>query len=88
MEYLVIELKPVARILCTKLHSDCDSEPIIFKDKNSAFRAADQCKQGLVYPIVDMMKIFDKIKTLANMYQCDCGNNILDELLAITDEII
>lgn len=84
MEYLVIELKPRIRI------TTLDGEPIIYKDKNSAFKASDKCIQGLVYPIVDIMKVFEQIKNLSkkSVGENNTEHDLLDELFAITNEII
>lgn len=87
MEFLVIDLKPEPHFLCKRKHSDSEPEPIIFIDKNSAFREADKCNQGLVYPITNIMQISEKIKQLSKNRWINC-NDLLDELLSITDEIV
>ena len=80
MQYIVIELEPEARI-ATK-----DGEPILFSNKADAFRYASTCHKGLVYPIIDVMKIFDRIKVLASgQYN---GEDILDELTALVNEVV
>lgn len=84
MKYIVLDLKPDIRI-CTK-----DGESIIFETKQDAFRYSDKREQGLVYPIIDIMKIFDQIKALSKKYITESTDDytILDELLALTDEIV
>lgn len=80
MRYLVIELEPYACI-ATK-----DGEPILFSNKIDAFRYASTCDKGLVYPITDVMKIFERIKVLASgVYSAE---NIIDELGSLIDEVI
>lgn len=91
MEYLIIELEPRAHIV-TKCEVGTypveeEYDPLIFTDKNSAFRQADRCKKGLVYPIVDIMKILAEIKLLAKDKN-HSDSFILDQLLALTDEIL
>lgn len=84
MTYLVIELKDKPRIVTL------DGEPRIFETKQDAFRAADKCKQGLVYPIIDVMKVLNEIKEIIKQYRKENSGDfdLLDELLALTDEII
>ena len=80
MQYLDIELEPEAHI------SIKDGIPIIFGNKYDAFRYAGTCEKGLVYPITNVMKIFDRIKVLASgQYN---GEDILDELTALVNEIV
>lgn len=99
MEYLVIELNEEPHILCTHdIMSDglnlkpnvsrfnSGGNPMIFKDKNTAFRIADECKQGLVYPITNIMKILERIKLISK--DGWSRGHILDELLILTDEIL
>ena len=103
MEYIVIELNEEPHIITinevnsNKTHIEGKSghfnvggEPIIFKDKNTAFRVADECRKGLVYPIVDVMNIFDRIKTLCKDHipENKDDKNLLEELLILTDEIV
>ena len=80
MRYIVIELEPEPRI-CTK-----DGEPIIFSNKNDAFRYASIVHKGLVYPITDTMEIFNKVKELIN--KRPVYNDLLDELSNLIDKII
>ena len=103
MEYIVIELNEEPHIITinevnsNKTHIEGKSghfnvggEPIIFKDKNTAFRVADECRQGLVYPITDVMLIFEQIKKLTKehiRYSTD-NCDLLHELLMLTDDII
>ncbi len=90
MKYLVIELEPQPKILCQRKHSDDECEPMIYETKQDAFRDADKCKKGLVYPITDIMKSFARIKEIMLKYDCetaedhDLRHSILNEL----DEII
>jgi hypothetical protein len=85
MNYIVIELKDNIHILTE--NNDKGLDPAIFKDKNSAFRAASECNQGLVYPIIDIMKMLDEIKLLAKDQE-HSAEFLLNRLFMITDEII
>jgi hypothetical protein len=84
MDYIVINLSPIPRIITV------DGDPIIFSTKQDAFKAADKLTKGLVYPIVNVMKVFEQIKELTKKYIAESTDDcdLLDELLAITDEII
>lgn len=90
MKYLVINLEPHPRVLCTRLHSDSDCEPVIFETKQDAFRAADKCKKGLVYPIIDVMKVFERLKEIAKKYECETADDfdLIGGILTELDEII
>jgi len=85
MKYLVIELEESPHILCNYKFSDGPYEPIIYEDKNSAFRDASKCKKGLVYPITDIMKMFERIKLIAKEHD---AIDILDELMALVNEVV
>lgn len=80
MRYIVIELEPWIRI-CTK-----DGEPIIFSNKNDAFRYASVVEKGLVYPITDTMEVFNKVKELISKNLV--YNDLLDELTKLIDKIV
>ena len=96
MKYLVIELEPQPKILSQREHSDSESEPVIFETKQDAFRAADKCKKGLVYPITDLMRTLENIKVGMSRYII--GDKIyfsrtsneqqINDLFNLLDEII
>jgi len=101
MEYLVIELDTVPHIITinevniTKTHIEGRSgnfnnggEPVIFKDKNTAYRIATECRKGLVYPIFDVMKTLEtiKLKMKSGDYYSDL--NAVEELLNMLNEVV
>ena len=99
MEYLVIELKDIPHIVAVhdlnekQTHIEVSSshnlsgDPAIFKDKNTAFRIASECKQGLVYPIANIMKTLEAIKVkYKNSWNGD--RDFVKEILIILDDII
>lgn len=98
MDYLVIELQDEPHIICTRdIMSDgknlkpevskfnSGGNPYIFKDKYTAFRIADQCKQGLVYPIFDIMRTLENIKV---KYGDTRYSASIKGILTMLDEII
>jgi hypothetical protein len=100
MEYLVIELREIPHIVAIhdlneeqthiKVHSshNLGGDPAIFKDKNTAFRVANECKQGLVYPIVDIMKTMETIKLKYKHGTYDGYKMGMNDILTMLDEII
>lgn len=92
MEYLVIELKDKPRIITKSNVENVDldevNDPYIFKDKNSAYRIANLCKQGLVYPICDVMKTLEIIKTKIDNGVWRADFNTVDEIFYILDELV
>lgn len=86
MKYIVIELKDKPCIISKNNESDGEREPIIFEMRQDAERVANKCKHGLVYPLVDVMHIFRKLKSIANKYEAETAddfdliNGILNEL--------
>lgn len=102
MEYLVIELKEIPHIVAihdlneqqthinVRSSHNLSGDPAIFKDKNTASRIADECKQGLVYPIVNILKTLEtiKLKYKRNMFDSEETNDVIDEILTMLDDIV
>lgn len=83
MDYLLINLEPEPRIV-TK-----DGEPLIYKDKHTAIREANKFKKGLVYPIADVMKIFEAISVMCREYTGDKRKqDLLERLRIIIDDVV
>ena len=92
MEYLVIELKDKPHIITKSNMNMVDireaNDPYIFKDKNTAYRVASTCKQGLVYPIFDVMKTLEVIKLKMKSGDYFSGLTAVEELLNMLNEVV
>jgi hypothetical protein len=90
MKYLVIELKDNPHILAIRKHSNSEPEPIIFEMRQDAERAANNCKQGLVYPIIDIIDVFKRLKEIINKYEAEttADFDLIDKILTELNEIL
>lgn len=100
MEYLVIELKEIPHIIAihdlneqqthinVRSSHNLGGDPAIFKDKNTASRIADECKQGLVYPIYDVMKTLETIKLRYKHGTYGGYKRSMEDILTMLDDII
>lgn len=82
MEYIVLELKPKISIL-----HDVEFNPIVYKTKCGAFKAASMGRHRIIVPLIDILTTLEGIK-LTKDTRNSSPKRVLNEIFDLLDEII